>query len=77
MKKLFGKSKISKREKEIIFLLLKGKSSKQIEDELFISYGTVRNHVYNIYKKLKVKNRVEFFNIFKNIDQKIDEKYTD
>ncbi len=72
MKKLFEKSKISKREKEIIFLLLKGKTSKQIEDELFISDGTVRNHVYNIYKKLKVKNRVEFFNIFKNIDQKMD-----
>jgi len=58
--------KISKREIEIIRLLLKGKSNKEIEDELFISIHTVRNHVYNIYQKLGVKNRVELVNLIHN-----------
>ena len=53
----FNKLHISKREKEIIHLLLKGKSNKEIEDELFISLGTVKNHVYRIFQKLEVKNR--------------------
>lgn len=57
---------ISKRESEIIRLLLKGKNNKEIEDELFISVHTVRNHVYNIYQKLGVKNRVELVNFIRN-----------
>ena len=52
--------------KEIIHLLLKGKSNKEIEDELFISIHTVRNHIYNIYKKFGIKNRVELVNFVRN-----------
>jgi len=61
-----SRTKISQRETEIIRLLLKGKSNKEIEDELFISVHTVRNHVYNIYQKLGVKNRVELVNLIRN-----------
>ncbi len=57
---------ISKREKEVVDLLLLGKSNKEIEDDLFISIGTVKNHVYNIFKKAEVKNRNEFFFKFKS-----------
>jgi DNA-binding CsgD family transcriptional regulator len=63
---IFSEHKISEREKEIIHLLLKGKSNKEIEDELFISIHTVRNHIYNIYKKLGIKNRVELVNFIRN-----------
>ena len=63
----FNKRHISKREKEIIQLLLKGKSNKEIEDELFISLGTVKNHVYRIFQKLEVKNRSQLVAQFKNI----------
>ena len=50
---------ISDREKEIVLLLARGLSNKEIADKLFISPGTVKNHVYNIYEKTGVKNRVE------------------
>lgn len=56
---LLLKHDISNREKEIIDLILEGKSNKDIEDELYISYHTVKNHLYNIYKKFKVKTRGE------------------
>ncbi|UCE43322.1 MAG: helix-turn-helix transcriptional regulator [Candidatus Aminicenantes bacterium] len=48
---------ISKRESEIMGLILQGKSNKEIEDLLFISYNTVKNHIYNIYQKLGVNSR--------------------
>lgn len=56
---------ITEREKEIIILILKGKSNREIEDELFISLGTVKNHLYNIYKKLKVKSRTQLITLLR------------
>jgi DNA-binding CsgD family transcriptional regulator len=53
---------ISNREREIMDLILKGKSNKEIEDMLFISYNTVKNHIYNLYQKLGVKSRGQMIN---------------
>ena len=50
------------REKEILRHILQGASNKDIERKLFISSSTVRNHIYNIYQKLGVKNRIELIN---------------
>lgn len=50
---------ISPREAEIIGLILRGLSNKEIGDNLFISLETVKKHVSNIYKKLGVKNRLQ------------------
>lgn len=55
---------LSPRETEIVTRVLAGRSNRDIEDELFISRRTVKNHVYNIYRKLKVRNRVELFRLF-------------
>jgi DNA-binding CsgD family transcriptional regulator len=49
--------KVSNREREIMELILQGKSNKEIEELLFISYNTVKNHIYNLYQKLGVKSR--------------------
>jgi ligand-binding sensor domain-containing protein/DNA-binding CsgD family transcriptional regulator len=57
MNNILSKHNISEREKEIIELILKGKSRKEIENKLYISAHTVKNHTYNIYKKLGIKNR--------------------
>ena len=59
----FSKNEISKREQEIILLMLKGKSNNDIRKELFISLHTVKNHIYNIYQKLGVKNRLQINNL--------------
>jgi len=56
---IYDKYNISKREQDILKLILDGKSNKEIEAALFISYHTVKNHAYNLYQKLGVKNRYE------------------
>lgn len=48
---------LTEREVEVLEQLSKGLSYEQIADNLFISYGTVRKHVENIYRKLEVNNR--------------------
>ena len=53
---------LSKREKEILEMLSKGLLYKEISDAVFISTETVRKHVYHIYEKLHVTNRVEAVN---------------
>ena len=53
---------LSKREKEILEMLSKGLLYKEIAVALFISTETVRKHVYHIYEKLHVSNRVEAVN---------------
>ncbi len=63
MGRLFSRHNISSREQEIISYILKGKSNKEIEDELYISLKTVKSHIYNIYQKIGVKNRLELINV--------------
>ena len=53
---------LSPREREILEHLAKGLLYKEISAELGISQETVRKHVYNIYEKLHVSNRVEAIN---------------
>ncbi|MFT3843846.1 MAG: response regulator transcription factor [Lacibacter sp.] len=53
---------LTRREKEILEWLAQGKIYKEIGQELFISPETVRKHVYHIYEKLHVNNRVEAVN---------------
>jgi len=55
---------LSKREKEVLSMLSKGFLYKEISDQLFISTGTVRQHIHNIYEKLHVQNRMEAINKF-------------
>lgn len=50
---------ISRREAEIVRLLLAGKSNKEIEDALFIAMSTVKIHVHNIFQKTNVNSRVK------------------
>ena len=47
------------REKEVLYLLLKGLNNKEISKKLFISNHTTKAHVASIYKKLGVTNRVQ------------------
>lgn len=53
-----GSALLSKREKEIMKLMALGKSNNEISSELFISIGTVKWHINNIFSKLYAKNRV-------------------
>ena len=61
---------LTAREKEILRLILQGARNKEIEKKLFISGSTVRNHIYNIYQKIGVKNRLELINLIGKDAQK-------
>lgn len=55
---------LSPREKEILEFLSRGLMYKEIASQLFLSPETVRKHVYHIYEKLHVNNRVAAVNKF-------------
>lgn len=57
---------LSRQEKNVQGLILKGKSNKEIADELFISLSTVKTHISNIYSKLHVSNRQELFHKYRD-----------
>ena len=48
---------LTKRETEIVTYVLRGYKNARIAKTLFISEGTVKNHLRNIFRKAKVKNR--------------------
>lgn len=50
---------LTKREKEVLFLLNRGYSNAKIGESLFVSEGTVKKHISNILGKLGLENRVE------------------
>tara|TARA_R110002096_G_scaffold353211_1_gene546488 strand:- start:123 stop:314 length:192 start_codon:yes stop_codon:yes gene_type:complete len=53
------KNSLTKREQEVISVLIQGKSNEEIGKNLHVSTNTVRTHLSSCYKKLKVKNRTE------------------
>jgi DNA-binding NarL/FixJ family response regulator len=61
---------ISARETEIVELIMKGLSNKEIADRLCISVDTVKKHSYNSYKKLNVQNRVQLSYFIQNLQIK-------
>ncbi|WP_083882390.1 LuxR C-terminal-related transcriptional regulator [Photobacterium marinum] len=58
--------KLTTREKEILQLLVMGASNNEIAESLFVSENTVKTHLYNVFKKINVKNRMQAFMWAKN-----------
>lgn len=50
---------LTRRELEILQEIYSGRSNTQIAETLFISESTVKAHVYHLFRKMKVKSRVE------------------
>lgn len=50
---------LSRREKEVIQLLFKELSNKEISELLFIQESTVKKHLQNIYRKAQCEDRIE------------------
>jgi len=59
---------LSIRELEIVALLVKGYSSKEIANDLFISPRTAEVHRHNILKKLRLKNTASLISFINNND---------
>lgn len=52
-------SRLSDRERDVLRLIARGASNKEIATALFIAEGTVKNHVTNILTKLEVNDRTQ------------------
>jgi DNA-binding CsgD family transcriptional regulator len=48
---------LSDREREVVALVVAGRSNRQIADELYVSVATVKTHLYRIYRKAQVPSR--------------------
>lgn len=59
LEEITDKYELTQREKELVSLIYEGKSNAEIASVLFISESTVKTHVYNIFRKLNIKNRMQ------------------
>jgi DNA-binding NarL/FixJ family response regulator len=50
---------LTKREEEISILTINGYSNREIADQLYISEQTVKEHISNIFQKLRVRKKIE------------------
>ncbi|SHM23841.1 helix-turn-helix transcriptional regulator [Halanaerobium congolense] len=50
---------LSSREKDVLKLILQGKTNEEIANELFVSINTVKKHLSHIFNKTEVHNRTE------------------
>ncbi len=50
---------LTRREREILAMICVGSTNQEIADKLFISTNTVKTHIYKIYKKIHVPNRMQ------------------
>jgi DNA-binding NarL/FixJ family response regulator len=54
-----GFTDLTPREKEVLRLIAQGASNKEIASTLFLSDGTVRNHISNILRRLDLRDRTQ------------------
>ena len=64
--------KFTKRQQEVIELILKGLSNYEIGEKLFVSEKTIDFHLLNIYKEAQVHTRANF--ILKYMEEKNGKK---
>ena len=61
---------ITKREEDVLKLIIEGQSTKQITEELKISFSTAKNHIANIFKKCDLHSRIELISLYNNFEDK-------
>jgi two-component system, NarL family, response regulator LiaR len=50
---------LTPREIEVLHLLSKGMTYKEISGQIDVTHETVKKHLKNVYRKLKAKNKIE------------------
>ncbi|MDD4377037.1 MAG: helix-turn-helix transcriptional regulator [Eubacteriales bacterium] len=67
-----NKYDLTAREIELAREIYEGKSNIEIAKDLFISESTVKTHIYNIFRKIGVKNRVEVVCVIRGEKKEMD-----
>lgn len=57
---------LTRRELQIMELLADGATNLQIAESLYVSEHTIKSHLYNVFKKIEVKNRLQACNWARN-----------
>ena len=71
-KAFFQDYHLTAREEEVCQLLLEQKRNQEIAQDLYLSVGTVKTHVHNIYIKMNIRKRDQLFSLYQDyIDQEI------
>ncbi len=60
--------KLTKRERQILRLIKDGATNQDISAALDVSEHTVKSHLYNVYKKIGVRNRLEASNWVRDLE---------
>jgi len=60
-------NQLTKRESHILKQICDGFSNIEIANDLNVSLSTVKTHTYNLFKKLKVSNRVQAANVMRKL----------
>lgn len=66
-----GRTGLSNREDEILRLVADGEKNSAIAEHLFISLGTVKRHLSNIYAKLHVGSRIEASQVVNRLEEAV------
>lgn len=61
-------TKLTKREREILKLIKHGATNLDISNALAVSEHTIKSHLYNMYKKIGVRNRLEASNWVRDLE---------
>lgn len=69
LEKVGAEYDLTEREKELVALIYEGRSNAEIAEALFISESTVKTHIYNIFKKMKIKNRMSVMRIVRGEEE--------
>ncbi|WP_077366972.1 response regulator transcription factor [Anaerosalibacter sp. Marseille-P3206] len=59
---------LTPREREIAYLVAEGRTNKEISETLYITEGTVKNHITRTLDKLEIRDRTQLALIIKDID---------
>ena len=62
---------LTQREAEIVYLTAKAQTNAQIADSLCIAEKTVKNHLFSIYDKLGIHNRLSLINYVSSLRQSV------
>lgn len=71
LNRLSARFHLSKREAEVVGLIVSGKSNKEIGNDLSLSLSTVKNHVFNIYQKIQINSRFELIDMVGQLKKEI------